>query len=180
LDWSSLSTATSIEKQKRRRALKAFLEVIKFKYGTSPRFIYTDKDAAEIGAAHDVWKDAKHQLCQWHVERAIGNRIKKQALATTKYNAKRANNVFSFISIKFTPRVKSDPNDYEGAQAARSKASLSIHSTQFLILQPPNAKSNAVPLLRLPSPRPPGAAVPNPTISIEPSTMTTKMMARKA
>jgi hypothetical protein len=161
-----LSTATSIEKQKRRRALRSFLEIIKIKYGTSPRFVHTDKDTAEIGAAHDVWKDAKHQLCQWHVERAIGDRIKKKALATTKYDVKRARKVFSFIGIKFVPRVKSDPNDHEGTKPTRSKASLSIPPTQFLILQHPNANPNAIPPLRLP-PRPLGAPVTKPTIGID-------------
>jgi hypothetical protein len=45
-----LSTATSIGKQKRRRALKAFLEFGKSKYNTSPRFVHANKELAEIGA----------------------------------------------------------------------------------------------------------------------------------
>ena len=161
-----LSTATSIEKQKRRRALNAFLEVIKSKYGASPRFVHTDKDTAEIGAANDVWPTAKHQLCHWHMERAIGDRSRKKALATTKYNAKRANKVFSFISVRFVPRVKSDPNDHEGIKPTPSKASLSVPHTQFLILQHPSAQPNAVPPLRLP-PRVLSAPPPRPTIAVE-------------
>jgi hypothetical protein len=161
-----LSTATSIEKQKRRRALKAFLEVIKTKYGTEPQFIHTDKDLAEIGAAHDVWPNAKHQLCHWHMNKAIGDRIKKKALATTKYNAARAVKVFAFINCRFVPRVKSDPNDFEGGKITRSSSSTTTIRTQFMILQHPSANPNAIPPLRLP-PRLPGAPVPKPTIFVE-------------
>jgi hypothetical protein len=110
-----LSTATSIEPLKRTRALKSFLDIIKNNYHTYPEFIHTDKDLAEVHASRDIWPSAKSQLCHWHVNRAVSDRIKKRKLATTPYNATRANNLFPFIDTSFVPRVRADPLDHEGS-----------------------------------------------------------------
>lgn len=81
-----LSTATSIEQLKRKRAIASFLTVIRDKYNLKPRFVVTDKDLAEISAAREVWPESKHVLCQWH----------------------------TFIDPLFKPRVRADPRDNEG------------------------------------------------------------------
>ncbi|KAG8832114.1 hypothetical protein FRC17_002022 [Serendipita sp. 399] len=131
-----LSTATSIENLKRKNALEAFLRLICDKYGLKPRFVHTDKDVAEIRAAQAVWPDAKHQLCQWHQQRAVKTRVMMRKLATTRYNARRANSAYQFIDPAWKPRVKSDPNDNEGDDVdgngpyVASSASQVIPSTQ--------------------------------------------------
>jgi hypothetical protein len=69
---------------------------------------------AEIAAAKEVWPYSKHVLCRWHREKAVRDRCKLQKLATTKYDAKKANRAYQFIKVTFKPRVKADPNDNEG------------------------------------------------------------------
>ena len=82
-------------------------------YGVTPRFVHTDKDMAEIGASHQVWPKAKHQLCWWHQREAIRRRLKGH-LPTSAYNAQHANHEHPFIDISFKPISRVDPNDTEG------------------------------------------------------------------
>jgi hypothetical protein len=56
-----LSTASSIAKDKQMQALSAFFGAVQDKYGLQPEVIHTDKDMAEVNAAHLVWPKAKHQ-----------------------------------------------------------------------------------------------------------------------
>lgn len=44
--------------------------------GFRPRFFGTDKDSAEISALGSIFSAAKHQLCWWHVKRAIRQKLK--------------------------------------------------------------------------------------------------------
>lgn len=111
-----LSTATSIVINKRITALEAFLKAIRDKYGFDPRFVLTDKDMAEIAAGTFIWPNAKHQLCWWHLKKAIRERMAKRKLGTTPYNPAKASKIFPFIDKKWKPKTKSDPNDVEGGR----------------------------------------------------------------
>ena len=113
LSYCLLTTASSLEVQKRTRALETWGAVLRNTYGLVPRFVHTDKDMAEIGASQRVWPEAKHQLCWWHQREALRRRL-KGSLPTSRYNAQHAHQEYPFISLTFTPHGHVDPNDCEG------------------------------------------------------------------
>ncbi|KAF7793917.1 hypothetical protein EIP86_005039 [Pleurotus ostreatoroseus] len=113
LSYCLLSTATSIDIQKRRKALQAWAEQVRDKYGVFPTFVHLDKDMGEIGMARDVWT-AKIQLCWWHLRRAVRTRLAQSKLATSPYNAHRAAAEFHFIDVTFVPSGRPDPTEHEG------------------------------------------------------------------
>ena len=39
--------------------------------GIAPRFTMSDKDQCKINMLRQVWPAAKHQLCLWHILRAL-------------------------------------------------------------------------------------------------------------
>ena len=71
LAYCLLLTASSILPGKRKDALTSFMEAVCNKYGLHPKFVHTDKDIAEIKSAQAIWTSAKHQLCWWHLKKAI-------------------------------------------------------------------------------------------------------------
>lgn len=114
LTYCLLSTATAIDQGKRTKALSAWAQCLRDKYGVHPIFIHTDKDMAEIGCSKAVW-EAKINLCWWHLRRAVRTRLAKAKLSTTPYNVERAMAEFGFISDDFLPYgKKTDAEDYEG------------------------------------------------------------------
>lgn len=114
LTYCLLSTAEALEIGKRKKALNAWASVLRDKYGIIPIFADTDKDMAEIGMLRDVWILIKIQLCWWHLRKAVRERLAKNKLSTTPYNAKHARAEFGFIDITFTPAGRADPHEYEG------------------------------------------------------------------
>ena len=44
-------------------------------HGITPEFILSDKDQSEINALGRVWPTAKHQLCLWHILRALKRQL---------------------------------------------------------------------------------------------------------
>jgi MULE transposase domain len=146
-----LSTAASIERDKRKRSLESFLNAIKTRYGMSPEFVHTDKDVAEINAMKSVWPDAKHQLCRWHMHRAVGDRCKKKKLATSKYDPKKANEAYRFISATWKPRVKPDLKDDEGdGEPAEESTSGGVEENVGLYFTTDRSGPNAIEPIRLP------------------------------
>lgn len=127
-----LSTASSIVAEKRILALTSFLQCIRDRYKLQPRFVHTDKDTAEIKAAKIIWPDAKHQLCWWHVRRAIRQRLAMAKLETSTYNPQRANKVFDFIDVSWLPTGQADPKDDEGDMAEDDVDSIRIENTNAL------------------------------------------------
>ncbi|KAF7297058.1 SWIM-type domain-containing protein [Mycena indigotica] len=85
LAYCLMSTATSISQGKRKNTLAAFLSCVKAQYGIQPKFTHVDKDLGEIAALKLVWPQAKTSICWWHVNDAVGKRIRMTKLATTKY-----------------------------------------------------------------------------------------------
>lgn len=57
---------------------------------------------AEIGCSRMV-RDAKINLCWWHLQRAVQARLAKGKLSTSPYNVNRAVKEFGFIDANFTP-----------------------------------------------------------------------------
>ncbi|KAJ7823770.1 hypothetical protein B0H13DRAFT_2375888 [Mycena leptocephala] len=107
-----LSTASSIDQGKRRKALTAWAKCLRDTYGIIARFTHVDKDMAEIGMLKDVW-DAKISLCWWHLRRAVRTRLAMAKLTTTPYDPGRANTEFSFIDVAFVPTAQADGTEYE-------------------------------------------------------------------
>ena len=70
--------------------------------GIAPRSTFSDKDQSEINALGEVWPEAKHQLCFWHVLRAIKRRL-SQNEPPGLYNALEANAKFKEIVLGFVP-----------------------------------------------------------------------------
>ncbi|PKB95110.1 hypothetical protein RhiirA5_476204, partial [Rhizophagus irregularis] len=61
-------------------------------------YILTDKDFAEINAAQTVWPEAHLQLCVWHIQRAIKQRLSSNKTSSYhSYNPKIAHKECSTI-----------------------------------------------------------------------------------
>jgi hypothetical protein len=113
LAYCLLSTATSISSQKRTTALTTFLQQVRDTYDIIPSFTHVDKDFAEISALGKVWPKAKTQICLWHLDRAVGERLAKPTLKTTPYDVASACTEFGFIDPSFRPTTQPDPRDNE-------------------------------------------------------------------
>jgi hypothetical protein len=87
IGYCLLSTATTISKDKCKRALAAFLMVMRKKYGLNPDIFHTNKGFAKIGAHKLVWPNAVHQICAWHRDCTVGERLSKNKLSTVTYNS---------------------------------------------------------------------------------------------
>jgi len=117
LAYCLLSTASSITPGKRKISLTSFLCGLRNKYGVHPKFVHTDKDIAEIKASQAAWTSAKHQLCWWHLRKAIRARMSNAKLSTSKYHPDVAHTEFNFIDIAFAPQGRADPQDTEDLDA---------------------------------------------------------------
>ncbi|KIJ26521.1 hypothetical protein M422DRAFT_272397 [Sphaerobolus stellatus SS14] len=96
-----LTTASAITPGKHKRALKSFMKSLCDEYNVHPKFVHTDKDIAEIKSAQAVWVSSKHQLCWWHVRKAVKTRLQLSKLSTSAYNIQIAHSEFSFIDLTF-------------------------------------------------------------------------------
>src|SRR5258706_8403584 len=67
-----------------------------------PRFTLSDKDQSEINALKEVWLSAKHQLCLWHILRALKRRL-SQNEHPALYHAFEAHHAFPDIDPAFIP-----------------------------------------------------------------------------
>jgi hypothetical protein len=113
LSYCVMSTVSSTEIGKRKRALVAWATCLRDTYDVRPTFVHADKCMAGIGMARTVWIP-KVNLCWWHVDNSVEDRLEKNKLSTTPYDAERANSEFPFISIVFVPPGKADPMENEG------------------------------------------------------------------
>jgi hypothetical protein len=78
------------------------------KYGLDPDVFHTDKDFAEISARKLVWPDCVHQICAWHRDRAVGERLSKNKLSTVVYNPAEVIKHYGhdFVDPGFLPRTQ--------------------------------------------------------------------------
>jgi hypothetical protein len=72
-------------------------------HGINPEFTLSDKDQSEINALNHVWPSAKHQLCLWHILRAIKRRLANNQVSPAHYDSKEAKRQFGFIDDTFLP-----------------------------------------------------------------------------
>jgi hypothetical protein len=79
-----------------------------------------------------VW-ELKLQLCWWHLQEAVKERLKKSKLSTSPYNAQRAYLEFTFIDATFRPSGRSDPLEHEGGVQDDT------HMTEMPAYESPNA-----------------------------------------
>jgi len=77
------------------------MEAIK-SLGVDPEFVLSDKDQSEINALKCIWPEAKHQLCLWHILRAVKRRL-SQNDPPGLYNALEAHAAFPDIDLSFVP-----------------------------------------------------------------------------
>lgn len=85
------------------RLLAQFFQHFVEKWKLKAAVTLSDKDKSEIPALRTVFPDAKHQLCFWHVLRAIRTRLKILRRQPGPYDEKAANEEFSFIDREFIP-----------------------------------------------------------------------------
>ncbi|KIK15341.1 hypothetical protein PISMIDRAFT_115339, partial [Pisolithus microcarpus 441] len=100
--------------KKRTKALQNWATCLQEKYHLIPRFVHVDKDMAEISMAQSVWPDTKIQICWWHLQKALRERLAKSKLTTTPYKPLHACHEFTFININFRPPGTPDPSEFEG------------------------------------------------------------------
>ena len=145
LAYCLLSTAESLEINKRTTALIAWATALRDKYGVYPVFMHINKDMAEIGMLRSVWINSKIQLCWWHLRKAMCEQLAKGKLSTTPYDALQAQSEFPFIDITFTPKGGGDVMEYEsGARdATGSKDKPPPRINAFPIRLPPLHISNS-------------------------------------
>ncbi|KAF0366091.1 ATP-dependent DNA helicase pif1 [Gigaspora margarita] len=68
---------------------------------------------AKINAAKEAWPNADIQLCQWHIDRAIMEKLKsKKRIQYIRYQPEEATNEFDFISPDFIPDLKHTEPEY--------------------------------------------------------------------
>ncbi|KAJ7336981.1 hypothetical protein DFH08DRAFT_813277 [Mycena albidolilacea] len=141
LSYLLLSTASSIDQNKRTKALTAWAKCVRDMYGIIVKFTHVDKDMAEIRMLKDVW-NTKISLCWWHLRWAVYTRLSKAKLSTTPYDPGRAHAEFSFIDIAFVPVGQVDGTEYEGAPQTLMIANglwITIPARQPLASTPLNA-----------------------------------------
>ena len=83
--------------------LTAWLTHFRDKWNIKAKVTHSDKDHSEINAFACVFPEAKHQLCYWHVLRAIKKRLSILHCQPVHYDSKGAVKSFPFISPNFLP-----------------------------------------------------------------------------
>ena len=80
-------------------------------HGITPEFTLSDKDQTEINALNRVWPTAKHQLCLWHMLRALKRRLANNREPPAIYRSVDAKQMFAFIDLAFVPLGQMSTND---------------------------------------------------------------------
>jgi hypothetical protein len=101
LTYLFITTDANAAPHTKQRVLIAWMEALS-SLGIVPRFTLSDKDQSEINALRQVWPEAKHQLCLWHVLRALKRRL-SQNENPGPYNALEAHRAFHDIDPAFVP-----------------------------------------------------------------------------
>lgn len=83
--------------------LTEFLSYFKNTWNIQARITLTDKNQSEINAFRSAYPDSKHQLCFWHVLRAVKTRLSILRRAPAYYHVEQACEEFDFIDKDFLP-----------------------------------------------------------------------------
>jgi len=70
LAYLFITTEVNAVSHTKEKVLVAWMEAI-CSLRIDPQFTLSDKDQSEISTLWQVWPNAKHQLCLWHVLRAL-------------------------------------------------------------------------------------------------------------
>ena len=101
LGYLFITTEENAAPLTKQNALIAWMKAIR-SLGIDPRFTLSDKDQSEINALKAVWPIAKHQLCLWHILRALKRRL-SQNEHPALYHAFEAHHAFPDIDPAFIP-----------------------------------------------------------------------------
>jgi len=67
-------TRANVAPYAKQNELIAWMKAVRT-LGIVPQFMLSDKDQSEIDTLRQVWPEAKHQLCLWHILRALKRRL---------------------------------------------------------------------------------------------------------
>jgi len=101
LSYLFITTDANAAPYTKQTALIAWMGAIR-SLGIDPQFVLSDKDQSEINALKRVWPQAKHQLCLWHILRALKRRLSHNE-NPSPYNALEAHGAFPDIDPEFVP-----------------------------------------------------------------------------
>ena len=79
--------------------------------GITPEFTLSDKDQTEIIVLGRVWPTSKHQLCLWHVIRAVKRRLASNREPPAHYRPEDAQQIFDYVDPAFIPLGQMSTND---------------------------------------------------------------------
>jgi hypothetical protein len=102
LSYLFVVTSANAPPKTKEMVLVEWMSALKAR-GITPEFTLSDKDQIEINALRSVWPTAKHQLCFWHVLRALKRRLANNREAPAFYRATEASSHFPFIDATFLP-----------------------------------------------------------------------------
>ncbi|CAG8644022.1 19648_t:CDS:2, partial [Gigaspora rosea] len=111
----------------RTKSLTGFLRSLCNK-GLQPLNFFTDKDFAQINATKEVWPNINVQLCLWHIEKAIKEKIRSyKKIKQTQY---RPSEERDWSRLAATPIDNNDHTRYfiDSAQVNTQKSIISIAS----------------------------------------------------
>jgi len=109
LTYLFITTEANVAPLTKQEALVAWMRAVR-SLGIVPQFTLSDKDQSEINALTHVWPEAKHQLCLWHILRAIKRRLSQNG-TPGPYNALEANGAFPDIDPSFVPLEQMSVNE---------------------------------------------------------------------
>jgi hypothetical protein len=109
LSYLFITTEATAPPHTKQSALIAWMGAIK-SLGVHPEFMLSDKDQSEINALKHVWPQAKHQLCLWHLLRAIKRRLSQNGHPVS-YNALETHGAFPVIDPSFVPLGQMNANE---------------------------------------------------------------------
>jgi len=101
LSYLFITTEENAAPLTKQSALIEWMKAIR-SLGIDPRFTLSNKDQLEINALKAVWPGTKHQLCLWHILRALKRRL-SQNENPGSYNALAAHHAFPDINPVFVP-----------------------------------------------------------------------------
>ena len=118
LSYLFMVTNAEAPPQTKEKVLVNWMEALKA-CGITPEFTLSDKDQSEINALSRVWPTAKHQLCLWHVLRAIKRRLGNNREHPAFYDAADAKSMFPIVDLGFLPIRQMSANDKVCKQTSR-------------------------------------------------------------
>jgi len=109
LSYLFISTKANAVPHTKQTPLIAWMTAIRA-LGINPEFTLSDKDQSEINPLKHVWPQAKHQLCLWHILRALKRRL-SQNQNPGSYSAFEAHDAFPDIDPSFVPLGQMSTNE---------------------------------------------------------------------